>query len=216
MQKKLFFMLLAFLALSFAACDTKSSGKCHITGSIPEKYNGKRIFLVPTVGDNRYNVDSVVIQNGKFEFNSDTLMLAEIRVDYHFRLGLQPLLLVVEPGEVTVRVDSISSAVGTPQNDSLNVWKERKQVHDQEYRQMIGIINELREKGDTAQANQLKPQAHDYHMAFKTYTRNLAKNMKEGILHDFLSTLYPKTYKRMMPDSTTVEYDADTNEPIHQ
>lgn len=211
MQKKLTIAFLAFLGLAFVACNDTT---CHISGTIPENFNGKKIFLVPTTNDSRFNVDSMVVENGKFHFDSDTTMLAEIRVDYHYRMGIQPLLVVVEPGNVKVVIDSISSAVGTPSNDSLNAWKTKKQVHDLEYRQMTKMIQKWREEGDTVQANRLKGDAHEYHLKFKQMTRQMANNQPEGILRDFLGSLYPLTYKRMMPDSTIVEYDADTNEPI--
>ena len=37
-----------------------------------------------------------------------------------------------EPGVTSVRIDSISSASGTPQNDALQHWKDRKQKTDSE------------------------------------------------------------------------------------
>ena len=43
-------------------------------------------------------VDSVVIENGTFEFTSDLNEMKVIRVDYHFRSGVQDLLVVSEPG----------------------------------------------------------------------------------------------------------------------
>ncbi len=213
MQKKLIFAILALLSLSFVACD---DNVCHIKGTIPENFNGKRIFLVPTQNDSRFNVDSMEVENGTFHFESDTVMLAEIRVDYHYRMGVQPLLVVVEPGNVTVVVDSVSSAVGTPQNDSLNAWKIKKEAHDRQYREMNAAINQFRMQGDTVKANQLRDESKAFHLSFKQFTRQMAKNQPEGILHDFLGSLYPLTYQRVMPDSTVVEFDADTNEPIRK
>ncbi len=204
---------MAFMAFTFMGCEDT---KCHIHGVIPEKYNGKKIFLVPLTNDTRYNVDSVVIKNGKFDFTSDTLMMAKILVDYHYRLGVEPLLVVVEPGEINVVIDSISSANGTPQNDSLDQWKTRKQQHDFQYTLMSSEIKRLKDSGDSLQGKQLKSQADSFHLAFKNYTRRMAENLKEGSLHDFLGQLYPRTYKRWMPDSTLMEFDADTNEPIAQ
>lgn len=48
------------------------------------------------------------------------------------RLKFQELLVVTEPGVTSVRIDSISSASGTPQNDALQHWKDRKQKTDSE------------------------------------------------------------------------------------
>jgi hypothetical protein len=139
--------------------------------------------------------------------------MAKILLDYHYRMGIQPLLVVVEPGNVQVRVDSISSAVGTPQNDSLQQWKQTKEMHDYRFKVMREEIVRLM-MTDTVQANALKERADSFHLVFKNYTRQMAANLKEGLLHDFLGGLYPRTYKRVMPDSTVVEFDADTHEPI--
>ena len=49
-----------------------------------------------------------------------------------FGLKFQELLVVTEPGVTSVRIDSISSASGTPQNDALQHWKDRKQKTNSE------------------------------------------------------------------------------------
>ena len=50
-----------------------------------------------------------------------------LRMRILLRLKFQELLVVTEPGVTSVRIDSISSASGTPQNDALQHWKDRKQ-----------------------------------------------------------------------------------------
>jgi hypothetical protein len=210
MRKFLLFGLMALMSGLFVACN---DGKCHISGTVPENYEGKKIFLVPLFDGRAEVVDSVVIKNGKFEFTRDTLMIAKILIDYHFRLGTQPILVVVEPGEVKVRIDSVSSASGTPANDSLQAWKESKEKHDRDFMLMRKEIALLMNT-DTVKANALKEKADSFHLAFKNYTRRMASNMNGNVLGDFLNGLFPRTYKRVMPDSTVVEFDADTNEPI--
>ncbi len=206
MKKILLLSIMAVVAISFTACRDKAavtaSGVCRIHGTIPEKYNDKQIFLVPLTNDSRWNVDSVYIKDGKFEFESDTLMMAKILVDYHFRFGLQPLLVVVEPGDVTVVIDSISSASGTVQNDSLDKWKKLTELHNME-------VSFLRQSGKDAEADSV-------HLAYKQMTRHMADNMKEGSLHEFLKGLYPLTYKKKLPDGRIVTMNADTNEEISE
>lgn len=55
-----------------------------------------------------------------------------LRMRILLRLKFQELLVVTEPGVTSVRIDSISSAFGTPQNDALQHWKDRKQKTDSE------------------------------------------------------------------------------------
>lgn len=204
MKKIVFYSMVAVLLLTVAACSKKEqpAGRCHIVGVAPNPtLEGKRIFLVPFSGPaTAETVDSIEIHDGKFEFDTDTLMMAKILIDYHYRLGFQPLLVVVEPGEVKVVVDSISSASGTPQNDSLQVWKEATERHNAQ-------LMSLRKTNMNAQADSI-------HLAYKKYTRQMAANMKEGLLHDFLNSLYPLTYKRKLSDGRTITVNADTNEEI--
>lgn len=206
MKKILLLSIMAVVAISFTACRDNAAvatgGVCRIHGTIPEKYNDKQIFLVPLTNDTRWNVDSVYIKDGKFEFESDTLMVAKILVDYHYRFGIQPLLVVVEPGDVKVVIDSISSATGTIQNDSLEKWKKLTELHNME-------VSFLRHSGKQTAADSV-------HLAYKQTTRRMADNLKEGPLHDFLKSLYPLTYEKKLPDGRTVTMNADTNEEINE
>ena len=213
MRKILFLGLWAWLAMAMAGC---SDNKCHIHGTIPDNYDGKRIFLVPLTDSRAEVVDSIEVKDGKFEFVSDTLMMAKIIVDYHYRMGLQTLLVAVEPGHLHVTIDSVSHASGTPLNDSLENWKNSKEAHDLQMQSLRKLAAEAASSNDNVKANALKAQADSFHLAFKKYTRTMAGNLPGGPLHDFLANLYPLTYKRLMPDSTTVVFDADTHEPINK
>lgn len=101
-MKNIFFVgMIALATLTLAGCSTstgQADGKCHITGTANNKLNGKKNFLVPM---NRLatmeTVESVVIENGTFEFTADVNEMKVIRVDYHFRSGVQDLLVVSEP-----------------------------------------------------------------------------------------------------------------------
>ena len=196
--------IVALLLVAVASCDGRqepSASLCRIHGVAPNpNLEGKQIFLVPLTNDTRWNVDSVVIRDGRFAFERDTLMMAKIIIDYHFRQGFQPLLVVVEPGDIHVEIDSISSAHGTPQNDSLQKWKDATEQHNR-------VMGQLRRVKKTAEADSL-------HIAYKRFSRQLAANMQEGLLHDFLNNMFPQTYKQKMPDGTIVTMDADTHEPV--
>lgn len=197
-------MAMCLAATLFSGCNRTASsndGTCRIHGSIPAQYNDKRIFLVPLYGPKTAEfVDSIEIKDGKFEFTTDTLMMAQILVDYHFRLGVQPLLVVTEPGDVQVIIDAVSHATGTPQNDSLEQWKQATEIHN-------ASLAQLRREGKDQEADSL-------HLAYKQLTRRMAENIKGTLLADFLSNLYPKTYVRKYPDGREVTINADTNEEI--
>ncbi|MBQ7422133.1 MAG: DUF4369 domain-containing protein [Prevotella sp.] len=211
MKKILLFSMLAVVPMMFINCQSSISSKCHIHGRMANsQYEGRRIFLVPLEGpQDAAHVDSVVIKDGKFEFTPDSFMLAKILVDYHYRYGLQPLLVVTEPGDVDVVIGENSSATGTPQNDSLQLWKSITEAHNKEQGDFIRTIKQL---SDTIQQNLQKARADSAHLVYKKYTRQMAENLKEGPLHEFLKGLYPTTYKRKMPDGSVVTVDADTKE----
>ena len=218
-------ILLCFMAvaatMAFYSC-RQNDGKCYVEGVVNgEQYEGKRIFLVPLNGPKTAEyVDSIEITNGKFHFTKDytkdTMQMYQILVDYHYRMGLQPLIIVGEPGHVQVTIDSISSAGGTPQNDSLQVWKEATEKHYYDYATYNRTVAMLRERGKMEDAAKIEQEGREFHLAYKRYSRQLAENMKEGVLHDFLKEMFPLTYKRKMPDGTTKTFNADTNEEIFE
>ena len=213
-------ILLCFIALAAAmmmfSCQSANNGKCRINGVVNgEQYEGKRIFLVPMYGPKTAEyVDSMEITNGQFHFEPDSAQMYKILLDYHYRFGLQPLLIVGEPGTIEVIIDSISHATGTPQNDSLEKWKVQTEIHNLQLAKMRKNIADLQMKGDTVQAQYLAQRADSFHLAYKNYTRRMAKNLKEGVLYDFLKEMYPLTYQRKYPDGRVVTINADTNEEI--
>lgn len=218
MKKVLLMGLLGIVGLmGFVGCQEKpSDGKCHIYGTVADKnLEGKRIFLVPFTGPaTAETVDSMEVTNGKFEFTPDSMQMYKILMDYHFRMGTETLLVIAEPGVLEVIIDSVSSAKGTPQNDSLQAWKELTQEQGKKRGQINKKIKELNLQGDFKTADELKKESHESYIAYKKRSRQMAANMKGTILGDFLKGMFPLTYKRKMPDGKVVELDADTDEPV--
>lgn len=218
MRKILLCFMTVAAAMMMFSCQSANNGKCYINGVVKgEQYEGKRIFLVPMYGPKTAEyVDSMEITNGQFHFEPDSAQMYKILLDYHYRFGLQPLLIVGEPGTIEVIIDSISHATGTPQNDSLEKWKVQTEIHNMQLAKMRKNIADLQMKGDTVQAQYLAQRADSFHLAYKNYTRRLAKNLKEGVLYDFLKEMYPLTYQRKYPDGRVVTINADTNEEIKE
>ena len=218
MKKILLCLMTVIVVTLFFSCQGGNGGICRIHGVVNgEQYEGKRIFLVPMYGPKTAEyVDSMEITNGQFHFEPDSAQMYKILLDYHYRFGLQPLLIVGEPGTIEVIIDSISHATGTPQNDSLEKWKVQTEIHNLQLAKMRKNIADLQMKGDTVQAQYLAQRADSFHLAYKNYTRRLAKNLKEGVLYDFLKEMYPLTYQRKYPDGRVVTFNADTNEEIKE
>ena len=218
MRKILLCMMAVMAATAFFSCQQQSDGKCRIEGTVNgEQYEGKRIFLVPLTGPaTAETVDSMEITGGKFHFEPDSAQMYKILLDYHYRINLQPLLVVGEPGTVRVSIDTVSHAVGTPLNDTLEQWKAETEKHNHRMRVMRASMAELANAGDTAQASRLKQRSDSFHLAYKNYTRQLAKSVEGSPLGTFLRGLYPLTYKRKYPDGRVVTMNADTNKPVEE
>lgn len=193
-----------------------ANGRCQIQGTVNgEQYEGKRIFLVPMNGPaTAETVDSVEIKDGKFEFAPDSMQIYKVLLDYHYRFGLQPLIIVAEPGNVWVTIDSVSHAGGTPQNDSLEQWKAYTEQYHAKMAQIIRYNQALADQGNEALTDLAKQRADSLLMAYKQYTRRLAENVTGEPLHSFLKARFPLTYKKQMPDGHVATMNADTNEEI--
>ncbi len=121
----LFLSVIMMLVTSCAEKDTFS-----IKGTLPgSDYEGKQVYL-KVLAENwkdQVAVDTATISNGIFEFKG----LAKEGAIIHFvELAepsdvVRPILLVVEPGQIEVSLDSISSAKGTPSNNSYQALNDK-------------------------------------------------------------------------------------------
>ena len=177
MKQVLSLWALALILLAATACGSrKQQHLCHIYGYAPDTLmEGQQVFLVPFYNATKANVDSTVVKDGKFEFYSDTLMMAKILTAFRLQLDVQPLLVVVEQGDVEVTIASVSSGRGTPQNDSLQAWKELTERYHSENAA-------LRSASDTVKADSVR-------MVYINRTKQMAGNLKQGVLHDFLMSM---------------------------
>ena len=193
-MKKLFYLLLAFVSVGVVCC-TEHKDEYIIKGSTSQsRLDGERVFLVP-YGTKAYEdsigVDSTVIKNGKFEFRGHKgEFLARVTVDKRVRYGTQDLLIVTEPGEITVVIDSMSSGKGTPQNDLLQAWKVLKQDHDKVQWNQSQHIKYLREQGDTVYANALTDSLRTFNESYLKLIHDLMRTTGPGTAYDLLRQRY--------------------------
>ena len=191
MKKLMLLMVIGMMTVTsmvvMAGCKSAEKGNCRIHGTMESnRWDGKKIFLVPMFGlQDAAHVDSVVIKDGKFEFVADTTEMKVIRVDYHYRDGVQDLLVVSEPGDVTVVIGANSVSSGTPQNDSLQVWKDRMMKFNTEYNK---LRMQARQSGSDdilmTKGKEIQQQLRDFNIAF-------TKRQSPGVFKDFLQKMYP-------------------------
>ncbi len=187
-MKKL--LVILFSLVTFVGCN---KNQCLISGKVnDENLNEKWIFLVPVFNSDSLGVDSVVIKNNKFQFECNKEYLADIRIDYHYRFNKENLLVITEPGEVKVVIDSVSCGNGTPQNDSLQFWKElimKKNIDLENYQRDFLFY---KDRGDTLMAEISRRNMEIINAQFYKRTKALAENLKSGTLYDFLIQRIPK------------------------
>ncbi len=184
-----FGMMTTVSMMVMAGCKATAKETCRIHGTMESsRWDGKKIFLVPMFGlQDAAHVDSVVIKDGKFEFTVDTTELKVIRVDYHYRDGAQDLLVVSEPGDVKVTIGANSISGGTPQNDSLQVWKDQMLKFDAEYKQLR--MQARQERSDAI----LMTKGKEVQKALREYNAEFAKRMTPGVFKDFLRRMSPSS-----------------------
>ena len=124
MRKRLVFYIL--WGLSLCSCSNRELMK--IEGTIPEAYNGDKIYFCPLPNPMPEFSDSTVIENGKFEFviPADSNYVAKLQIDNlaDDARYVQILYVGVEPGVLSVEMGSVSRSSGTPTNDRLQEVKE--------------------------------------------------------------------------------------------
>lgn len=176
MKKKIITMLAGIALL--ASCSQDKGYVIYGTVSNPD-LEGAQVFLVPLENAVKENIDSVSIHNQVFEFRGTEEKMAEIRIERFKRYGNENLLVVTEPGETYVTIGQVSSGRGTPQNDTLQVWKNLTK----DYYQKAASLNRQDRKDDAAALRE----------SYVDRTRQMASNVgKESTLGKFLNSRFPE------------------------
>lgn len=175
-MKKIIFTLLAGTAL-LASCSQDKGYVIYGTVSNPD-LEGAQVFLVPLENATKETIDSVYIHNQMFEFRGTEEKIADIRIERFKRFGNENLLVITEPGETFVTIGQVSSGRGTPQNDSLQVWKNLTKQYNMQ-------VSSLRSQGRKEEAAALRESYIDR-------TRRMASNVGKGsTLGVFLNSRFP-------------------------
>ena len=172
--------IIAFLAGAALLASCSQSSEYVIYGTVSNSdLEGAKVFLVPLENAVKENIDSTYIRNQAFEFRGTQERMADIRIERYKRFGNENLLVVTEPGELYVTIGQVSSGRGTPQNDSLQVWKNLTRQHYQ-------LAGGLRSQGDMEGLKALRD-------AYAERCRQMAANLgHERTFGAFLCSRFPK------------------------
>ena len=191
-MKKIIFYIFSIVILT--CCTDSGKDRYDIKGSLPENtYDNEWIYLVPLKGASAETVDSVKVKDGTFRFEGvvDTPKIHILRTQPLLRLKIQQLLIVVEQGTLNVRLDSVSSANGTPQNDVLQQWKEEKMKNDNE----VLILSKRRMAEDTtSKIDSIDQQYEQIKARFSEYNYNLVKTSGFNAVGFFIYEISEHTF----------------------
>ena len=106
-----------------------------------EGLEGKTLFLKVFSGDDMHAIDSSRVVHGKFRFHGvmDSVMMANVFVD-----DTSVMPLVLEDGEVSLMIgESTQSATGTPLNDTLSNFIQRKNQLDAQMAELPHLESQM-------------------------------------------------------------------------
>lgn len=175
MKRSLLLAVLLAAAL-FSSCDRD---QYRIHGRVTSnELEGIQIFLVPVGHEEPQNVDSVRIHNYEFSFKGNRHWMCTLRLDKYHRHKGQNLLIATEPGDIYVTIGPDSRGGGTPQNDSLQVWKDL-------------TINKNKMQSQMLLAG-YKEEADSLNLLYKQRTWAMARALGEDSMAGaFLLSMYP-------------------------
>ena len=179
--------LFLFLTICFAACTEKESV---ISGNLPDAtYDGEMVYLVPIKDASSKTVDSTLIKDSHFQFKvkpEKQNKIFIIRVRPILRVKLQEILVASEPGTISVNLDAPSSSSGTPLNQTLQQWKEKKYVFDSTY---YAIRRQYNKESDESEKARLQSEADETMKEYRTYADSLAERNKNNAVGQFILSL---------------------------
>lgn len=180
-MQRLLYLFSFLLMVSCAQMDKSYVIEGKLSGTT---YDGEFVFLVPIDGATAETVDSVQIQNGSFRFEGDAsdIVIRILRTRPLLRLELQELLVVTEPGIIDVVLDSVSVARGTPQNEALQKWKERKRTADFAF----GSLNQQIREADENKKAKLKIVLQKFDKEYSDFNYNFVKENKNTAVGKFV------------------------------
>jgi len=179
-------LLVVFILFLFSC---QSRDNFFISGSVPDRtYDGEVIYLVPVDKPVKGYVDSMIVKNGTIQFQASvkTTEICIIRAKPVLRYNLEELLIIREPGNLTVNLGKSSSVHGTPLNDSLQYWKERKMRYDFVNAE---LIKQFHATNDERMIKVLKLKADSLTVMSTRFHFNFVQRNKDNIVGQFVQKI---------------------------
>lgn len=181
-MNKLFLALVAMLVL--VACN--KTDNYIIEGALygGGHFEGEMIYLVPFENGNTSRIDSAIVHEGRFRFEGkvDKEEMCILRMRPMMRLFVKELLVVKEPGHVRTTLSKVSTAHGTPQNDSLENWRIYKAGLDS----ILLNITKQTKRANEQQLADLERQRDSIKMVFDKHNQAIVSR-NNNVFGDFIN-----------------------------
>jgi len=187
------FLFFLFLIACFAGC---SKNEAIIEGKVPDaSYDKEVVYLVPLKDATKETVDSTFIHNSRFRFKIKPEKQNQVfilRVKPMLRLYMQQLLVVTEPGTTFVTLGAPSSGSGTPLNETLQQWKDKKFIYDSTY---YTLRKKAIKETDETEKARLQSEADEIAKEYQAYADSLVEKNKDNAVGKFIESL-PNNYSQ--------------------
>lgn len=178
MKKILLF--LAAIAILATSCGEKDAFT--ITGKLPNgTYDGQQVYL-KTLDANwkeMVTIDTVNVVDGEFVFKGlakEGAILHFVSLDDAPDFMTRPVAVVVEPGQIEMNLDSISTVKGTPLNNAYQAFLTKRSAIENE---MSSISSKIKEDSTNTEGKvELEKQ---YKEKYSLWTKEAFDFIKENI-----------------------------------
>jgi len=145
----------SFLWLIVILCACSNSNKFTISGttSVPE-LEGKTVYLSKYEGRMLINIDSTEVKNNHFSFDGEVVKasLRVVRPSESLAEKIQKVVFILEPGKINLQADSLSTANGTPLNDTLTAYNRATMDIQKSIEQLSDSYNKLSENNQASES----------------------------------------------------------------
>ncbi|GHT39640.1 hypothetical protein FACS189437_03570 [Bacteroidia bacterium] len=192
---KKIFLFLVILGLAFTACNKKQPLTIQGTVNTNKDFTGEMLYVISMDANHNAVVDSTMIKDGFFSLSilpSDSFNIVRVTPKNGLlAYFMQPLLVVVEPGNLTADLNLSSSSHGTPLNNKLQVWKEKKEANDQRF----ALLRKTgRECTDDTEKERIKEEIETQKTLSTEYNYLFVKENKENALGKFFYFLLKESF----------------------
>lgn len=212
------FSILFIAAISLIACQNKTY---KVTGNVADaSYEGKNVYVQEMTDTEMITVDTAIVKDGAFTFEgrADSTVLRFIALDETVSsTNPSRVLLVLEPGKIEVKFDSLVTVSGTKLNDDYTSFRKDQQELSKEIRAlsqtyqsatMAGTMTDSLDTEITKAYEKVSEKLENMHVDF---IKNNIKNPLGQFLFMTSAEMFPLEKQKEILALTDDKYKSQSN-----